>query len=269
MNGLARPVPAREAHARPAIARAFGQAATGYDGHAALQREVADALLAQRAAGTRHRLLDLGCGTGYCAAQLRAAYPAAALYGLDLARPMLRVAGSRGIDDLALVCADAARLPFADATFDLLVSSLTIQWCPDTTALFSDLFRVLRPGAQALLSTFAPGTLRELRTAWAAADAGVHVNTFLPPQALVIAATQAGFRVDLRRECRVRYYPSLRVLALDLKGIGAHTLHAGRRRGLTTPTAFRQAEEAFASTEVPGRGIPVSWELCYLDLRRD
>lgn len=269
MNGLVQPVPTRAASVRPAIARAFGQAATAYDQHATLQREVADVLLAQRQAGARHSLLDLGCGTGYCAAQLRAVYPDAALHGLDLAPPMLRVAHGRGIDGLALVCADAARLPFADASFDLLVSSLAIQWCPDVDMLFTDLHRVLRPGAQALLSTFVPGTLRELRAAWAAADAEAHVNAFMPPRTLVAAARQAGFGVNLQRECRVRHYPSLRALARDLKGIGAQTLHAGRRGGLTTPATFRRAEQAFAGGALPGRGTPVSWELCYLDLRRD
>ena len=60
--------------------------------------------------------------------------------------------------------------PFADQSFDLVVSNLTIQWCENPLRVFSELFRVMKPGAQASVSTLAEQTLMELKESWAAVD---------------------------------------------------------------------------------------------------
>lgn len=248
------------------IARSFGRAAASYDAHAELQREVADALLAAlSSAVVPATLLDLGCGTGYCSAALHARYPAAQLYALDLALPMLQASAQRKIPGLQLLCGDAARLPFAPESFDLVCSSLTIQWCEDTPGLFSELFRVVRKGGKVLLSTFGPATLAEVRAAWAAADHSVHVNGFLPLATLVAAARKAGFACTARSELHTRYYPSLRAVAVELKGIGAHNMNSGQSRGLTPRSAFARAEQAFAAARKE-QGVPVSWEVLFLEL---
>jgi malonyl-CoA O-methyltransferase len=248
------------------IARSFGRAATTYDAHAELQREVADALLApltQVAAPAA--VLDLGCGTGYCSAALRARYPTTQLYALDLALPMLQASAQRKIPGVQLVCGDAARLPFTAESIDLVFSSLTIQWCADMPGLFHELFRAVRTGGKVLLSTFGPATLAEVRAAWSVADHSVHVNGFQPLVALVAAARTAGFACTARSEAHTRHYPSLRAVAAELKGIGAHNMNSGQRRGLTPRSAFTRAEQAFAGAR-QAQGIPVSWEILYLNL---
>jgi len=248
------------------IARSFGRAAATYDAHAELQREVADALLAALPhTAVPATLLDLGCGTGYCSAALRACYPAAQLYALDLALPMLQASAQRNIPGLQLLCGDAARLPFAPDSFDLVFSSLTIQWCTDTSGLFNELFRAARSGGKVLLSTFGPATLAEVRAAWAAADHSVHVNGFLPLATLVAAARKAGFVCTARSELHIRHYSSLRTVAAELKGIGAHNMNSGQSRGLTPRSAFARAEQSFAVARQP-QGVPVSWEVLFLEM---
>ena len=59
------------------VAASFSRAAASYDSVAALQRTVADTLLAQLPADLRpQRWLDLGCGTGYCTRALAQRYGA-------------------------------------------------------------------------------------------------------------------------------------------------------------------------------------------------
>lgn len=250
------------------VARAFGGAASTYDSYAELQRQVADELLLPLAStASVETVLDLGCGTGYCSAVLREHWPLAQLVALDLALPMLASTAARAVPQLQLLCADAQHLPLRIASVDLVVSSLTIQWCADLPALFAELFRVLRGGGSVLLSTLGPATLQEVRTAWLHADDAAHVNTFTTLAELHAAATAAGFAWQARRQLRVRHYDSLRAVAAELRGIGARNLHQARKRGLTTRGSLVRAEQAFASGREAG-GIPVSWEVYYLELHK-
>ena len=79
-------------------------------------------------------------------------------------------------------------------SFDLVFSSLMLQWCDDLDAVFTEIARVLNPGGLLLFSTFGPGTLAELREAWARERRAPnnHVNHFFDPHALGSALMHAG-----------------------------------------------------------------------------
>jgi len=138
------------------IANAFGRAAGSYARHAALQHEVEDLLLERldfvREAPTR--VLDLGSGPGRGTAALRKRFSSAQVIALDVAMPMLTQVRQNWLRPVSRVCADARELPFADASIDVLYSSLCLQWIDDLPALFNELRRVLRPGAYVAFSTF-------------------------------------------------------------------------------------------------------------------
>lgn len=251
--------------ARERIARAFARSADSYDRHADLQRAVADQLLALLPRPTiADHLLDLGCGTGYCTQQLRSLLPAATVLALDLAEPMLQ--RTQSVSAVLPLCADAQQLPLQAACMDLIVSSLAIQWCGDVEALLAGLHRVLRPGGVALLSTLGPQSLHELRAAWQGIDQRMHSNRFTALATIECAATAAGFTLDCTRELRIKHYDSLRALARELKGLGANAvLEPGA--SAVSPAGFRAAEAAFARNR-EAAGIPVQWEVFYLQLRR-
>lgn len=252
--------------ARADIARSFGQAAAHYDDYADLQRAVAESLLAMvdDAPGL---LLDLGCGTGYGAARLAARFPQAQILAVDVALPMLQTAARNLSAQTPLLCADMNALPLQDASADLAISSLALQWCASPQRVFGELARVLRSGGRALLSTFGPATLRELRAAWNKVDTHMHVNTFPGLDELQHAAAHCGFHVASERSVELRHYATLRELARELKGIGARNMNAARPPGLTPRAAFARAEHEFGKGRTAD-GIPVTWELYFLDLRK-
>ena len=260
------PVTAAAMSPRARIARAFGRSAASYDAHADLQRAVADRLLTMLPLPmTCKVMLDLGCGTGYCTQRLRALAPGIDLLALDLAEPMLQRARRAAADALPL-CADAQQLPLRAQSIDVIVSSLTIQWCSDYGALFSELQRVLKPGGVALLSTLGPRSLHELRAAWSGIDDGAHSNQFVAAPVLTAAAAAAGFAVQCTPEVRVHHHESLRALAQELKGLGANAVLQPALRTVS-PAAFRAAEAAFARGRT-ALGVPVQWEVIYLQLQR-
>lgn len=100
----------------------------------------------------RGRVLDLGCGTGI---HTRAVAEIADwVVGLDVSYRLVRKAqiklrGARG----SVLVADATLLPFADATFDAVLSyGEPLSHIADHEAVLLELSRVLRPGGRVVLS---------------------------------------------------------------------------------------------------------------------
>jgi arsenite methyltransferase len=98
-------------------------------------------------------VLDLGCGAGtdsLVAAQMVA--PDGRVVGLDMTPEMLararRAAEKLGVENVEFVEGEAETLPFDDATFDVVISNGVIDLIPDKDAVFSQLFRVLKPGGR-------------------------------------------------------------------------------------------------------------------------
>lgn len=250
---------------RRQVRRAFGRAATRYEEHDVLQREVQAALLERLDfyLESPQRVLDLGAGTGRGAALLKKKYPKAEVIALDLAVPMLRQAKRHTglLKSFARVAGEATQLPLAEHSIDVLHSNLCIQWCDDLPALFCEYMRVLRPGGFMVLSSFGPDTLQELRAAWAGADSDAHVGRFLDMHDLGDAVLAAGLRdpvLDVERYTLT--YAEPRGLLDDLKGLGATNADAARRRGLTGKGRYRRMLDAYENMRIDGR-IPATWEV--------
>ena len=101
----------------------------------------------------RERVLDLGCGAGtdsLIASQMVG--PEGRVTGIDMTPQMLAkartAAAKMGVANVEFVEADAERLPFADASFDVVISNGVIDLIPDKDAVFSELYRVLAPGGR-------------------------------------------------------------------------------------------------------------------------
>ncbi len=72
------------------------------------------------------------------------------------------------------VVADAESLPFEDASFDYVFSSLALQWCIDLSYPLREIRRILTANGKGCFSTLVDGSLRELRDSWAKLT---HINT--------------------------------------------------------------------------------------------
>nr|WP_255771970.1 malonyl-ACP O-methyltransferase BioC [Microbulbifer guangxiensis] len=255
-----------EPFAKQAVARSFGRAAADYDAAAHLQRAVCRHLLASLPEGTEpRRILDLGSGTGYGSELLRQRFPFAEIIALDLAEGMLAYARERRPAADGYIAADAEQLPLADDSFDLVFSSMALQWCYRLPQLFAELQRVVAPGGRLLVSTLGPGTLRELKAAWASVDDGVHVNRFLSADEWSAAARAAGLGGIRGVEERVLHYATAVELMRDLKRIGAHNVNRGAGRGLTGRDRLRRLSRAYEPWRT-ATGLPASYEVIYLDL---
>jgi arsenite methyltransferase len=98
-------------------------------------------------------VLDVGSGAGtdsLVAAQMVG--PEGRVTGIDMTPEMLakarRAAAEMELDNVEFLEAEAEQLPFPDESFDVVLSNGVIDLIPDKDAVFSELFRVLRPGGR-------------------------------------------------------------------------------------------------------------------------
>jgi SAM-dependent methyltransferase len=102
-------------------------------------------------------VLDVATGTGNVA--LRAAAMGADVTGLDLVPELLAVAEHRADEAglaIELVEGDAEALPFADASFDRVLSVFGVQFAPRHRRVAEELVRVCRPGGRIGLVSWTP-----------------------------------------------------------------------------------------------------------------
>lgn len=250
------------------VRSSFDRASTEYEAAAVLQARVADELLGRLELFKLDPgiVLDIGAGTGRGTRELKRRYRRAAVIALDIAPGMLREAGRHlGLfRRFERVCGDAHRLPLADASVDLVVSSLMLQWCSDLDVVLGEIRRVLKPEGFFAFATLGPDTLMELRAAWAAVDDYSHVNIFLDMHDVGDALMRAGLMepvLDVERMTLT--YSDVLALMRDLKTIGAHNLTAGRPRGLTGRARLRGVEKAYEPVRRPDGRLPATYEVVY------
>lgn len=252
---------------KSAIGRSFGKAAAQYDDLALFQRQINDRMASLLptfvpAGFTPGRILDAGCGTGLGIPALKAIWPEARITGCDLSEGMVLEARRKGFE--ALVC-DIENLPFPFGHFDLVWSSLSLQWCHPYRAL-SEFSRVLSYGGCLFFSTLAPGTLKEVDYAFSGLDTSEHVIQFVDVDRLRGVLSLASFtELELIQETHQVFYPTIRDVMASIKGIGAGHVDQ-RRNGLLGRKAWERIQARYESLKTD-KGLPVTYEVIIASAR--
>ena len=127
-------------------------------------RPIHDAVLSRLEALQPDAVLDLGCGTGQLTKRLGERFGDATIVGADLSDGMLERATENAESDGSaehaggFARADAQRLPFADASFDIVTCTESFHWYNDQEAAVAEIARVLRPGGRLVIASIATVT---------------------------------------------------------------------------------------------------------------
>ena len=148
------------------------------------------------------------------------------------------------------VAADEEALPFRDATFDLVVSALSLQFVNDLPGTLVQIRRALKPDGLFLAALIGGETLTELRQAFAAAESEIEggvsprVAPFADLRDLGALLQRAGFALPVTDVDRITVrYDSVFPLMHDLRRMGAANALVNRRRTpLRRATLMRMAE---------------------------
>lgn len=247
------------------------RAARGYPAADFLKRRAAeDAVLRLEAIMRDFPVaVDLSARSGAFAEAL-AGSDARARVGLlieaDLSAAMLRGrAGPR-------VALDEERLPFAQQSLDLVVSTLGLHWANDVVGALIQIRRALKPDGLFVGALLGGSTLTELRQSLVAAEleltggAGQRVSPFADFQDAASLLQRAGFALPVADIDRVtvRYSHPLKLMA-DLRQMGETSVLADRHpRALTRQVLGRACEiyaEKFAG---PDGRLPATFEIVTL-----
>ncbi len=203
------------------IRAAFGRAAAGYEAHAGPQRWAVERLSTMARdidVPGAPRVLEVGCGTGLLTRRLRTLWPQAELTATDIAPEMTATTAALDVaDHVAVMDGGAPTLP---GSYDVIASSLTLQWLAEPAVALQCWLDLLRPGGWLLFSTMGQGSFARWNAAHAAT--GLQAGTPDYPDAAALAAM-------LPAECTVRLeegrhevaLPDAAALLHHLRGIGA------------------------------------------------
>ncbi|MEQ8402451.1 MAG: methyltransferase domain-containing protein [Roseitalea porphyridii] len=256
---------------RRVLRRHRDRAAATIGAHDFLVREVGERLL-DRLEDVRRAFplaLDLGCHHGVVADLLAGRGGIQTLIQADLSPAMARLAGAHSGLSLA---ADEEALPFAEASFDLVISVLSLHWVNDLPGTLLQVARALKPDGLLLAAIIGGDSLRELRAALMQAEmevedgASPRVSPFADLRDLGGLLQRAGFALPVADTDRITVtYPSALKLMHDLRGMGETGCDRHRRKGMTRRTTLLRAaglyEENFGD---PSGRIPAGFDILYL-----
>jgi SAM-dependent methyltransferase len=236
---------------RQSLRRHRDRAADRLVAHDFLFRETADRLADRLLDITRRfpRALDLGCHGGEMRDALQGRAGIDWLVASDLSPALARRAGGQGAGG---VVADEEWLPFAEGSFDLVVSNLSLHWVNDLPGCLAQIRRILKPDGLLLATLLGGDTLIELRRAWMEAElaeeGGVspRVAPFADVRDLGGLLQRAGFALPVvdSDTLTVSYSDPMRLMA-DLRGMGETNAVADRRKSFTRRATLLQVLNAY------------------------
>lgn len=232
------------------IATRFGAAAQHYDAHAHVQREVAVRLadkIADLPRPARPKVLEIGCGTGLLTQALAQRLGAADWTITDISPQMLAVAQSGpalpGTARFQVV--DGEHPDSLNGGYDIVCSSLAVQWFTDLNNGLARLSGLLKPGGYLVVATLAQETFHEWRTAHQAL--GLTPATPSYPTNHLIGASLTDMCGGVHSEPYVYRHENGLAFLRDLKHIGATTPAPGH-----IPLSARQLRQVLQQFDRSG-----------------
>jgi SAM-dependent methyltransferase len=176
------------------------------------------------------------------------------------------------VDSASTVVADEEALPFGDATLDLVVSALALQFVNDLPGVLIQIRRALKPDGLFVAALLGGDTLTELRQSFAEAESDVEggvsprVAPFADLRDLGALLQRAGFALPVTDTDRlIVRYDNVFALMHDLRRMGAtNALYARSRKPLRRATLIRMVEiYGNRFTDADGR-IRATFEVVWL-----
>lgn len=209
--------------------------------------------------------LDLGCRHGALTRRLAAHPSVGRIIACDLAPGFAREAACPSL------AADEEFLPFADGTFDLVVSNLVLHWTNDLPGALVQIRRALKPDGLFLGALLGGGTLTELRQALMSAEidlaggASPRVSPFADVRDLGMLLGRTGFALPVvDRDVITATYADALALMRDLRAMGETNAVASRRKTLTARGLLAATAARYEKVAARPDGIAATFEVIYL-----
>jgi malonyl-CoA O-methyltransferase len=222
------------------------------------------------------RIVDLGCGLGDGLVKLRRRFPNATALGVDHSASVLRAARSRiapaptGVFGRLLsrvspahrplaefMVADAANVPLADSSTDLIWSNCCLHWLADPGAAIEQWHRIIKPGGLVMFSMFGVDTLTQLR------GLGADLMTFHDMHDIGDALVQTGFADPVMdMHLMTLEFSEPERLVHDLHALGGNAMGSRDRSMSSRDKRAAWLERLLQMRDSDGK-FRVSFEVCF------
>lgn len=236
--------------------RDFETQAGVYESIALVQAEVAGRL-ARRLGGAPGRILEIGCGTGLFSAHLAARFPQAALLLTDLSPAMLGRARARLGARAEYLVMDGQWPAPGLGSFDLIASSMALQWFDDLPGGLARLAASLAPGGVLRFATLGAGSFAAWRAAHEAAGLDCGLRDYARAQDF---PWPAGFAGRIEAETIEEPYETALAFLRGMRALGAAASPEAHR-----PVGAGRLRRLLAQFS---GGFTARYEVLYGELRR-
>lgn len=256
-----------------AILNNVARASAQYANYSFLAREVGLRMHEQLEylKNTPHTILDLGCGQGADFSPLKSRYPQAQLLGLDFSYNMLQHAQPKkslmqrllaSKTTTQLICAQAAQIPLASSSLDMVWSNLLLNWFAQPDAVLREIHRILKVDSVFIFSSLGPDTLKELRSCLPQTQ-GKRVHQFIDMHDLGDALVHAGFAEPVMSMEKITLtYAQFDDLLKDLRFSGSQNASSNRPKSLSGKHSWQHAREAYEKLRLEER-LPATFEVIF------
>lgn len=250
------------------IEKNFSRGAKNYDEAASIQGKAAKKLcdLAAPFIKNEARILDLGAGTGFVAKNIfdLVGEKKIQLFESDISFEMLKQNSESSFKTQSdfeklpfKIQSDFERLPFKNHSFDLLISSFSLQWLENLEQSFAQFFSLLKTSGILVFCLPTQGSLNELKSA------NIFNFTKLPKaEDLILALQKNGFtEKKFQTEILKQEFESGLQALKSLKKIGANYSNKNKILNKTQLKEFNNF--CLKNFGTANKKIRVSWFVSY------
>ncbi len=243
------------------VGRSFDRAHATYARFASVQAEAARACAAKVEPGHYPSILEIGAGCGVLTHSAARRFSHERYVAVDIAPRMLEGIDTGLLTAPELLVADGEELGFDPGTFDLLLSSSTMQWYADPTRSIPENLGLLRAGGSFSLSAFVRGSLYELAEASAATGFGSMLRMWGPEFYVQLMESMPDIRFQWEVCEHVVVFPDVHSFLRAHQATGAT---ASAQKSPARPKAYRDFIRYYESRfSVPG-GIRATSQVLHL-----
>lgn len=248
------------------ITQNFSKAATTYDKSASIQQLAAKKLigLVSPFIKDNSKILDLGSGTSFLGKEINnISDKNFTFYEVDLSREMLDLWQNRP-DNYFAIQGDIENLTFPPASFDIIISSFSLQWIKDFPKVFSQIFSLLKPQGVFAFCLPTYESLSELKLASSESKCNFHFNDLPKNNELKLILKNAGFKEKIFQSeiLSEEFIDGISALK-SFKETGANYHNYSQKQAITK-TKLKQFNSFYLKNSVtPNKNPAVSWHNSY------
>lgn len=252
------------------IAESFGAAASYYDEHAEVQKEVADRLIASlqpwRDIIPSGPIIELGCGTGFVTKGLADLYSKREIQITDISERMVDFCRQKfsHADNLSFHVQDAEDPPFDEPHYAMAVSGFSAQWFKDPAQTLGQWLQATKPGGLLLASFPGNESFPQWRKKCEELGLPFTGNNLPDVEEMVVKMSLGPAQVDYYEDTITKTYASARDFFRDLKNLGASTQRQGRS---LTPKELSLLIDHWDQSA--NGQVKVSYHVVFLAVKRD